>query len=261
MRNGAIGQALVVALLLAWSAVLPAVDGAGCFSASREPRSLAVAMVARDIPPYIRVRKDRTLEGTEVELARDVAQRLDAGLELIELDSFDAVIDSVARGRVDVGISNLSITIDRAARVRFTQYYRKRQLVLVLNRLRLAANNLEGGLRRVEQIAGTTEAIGVIRNSAYEKGALKYFRNADIRKFDDYRGLVKAVEDGDLLFAIVNSGTVDAFVEEHPRLRIKLQTFPLAGISDHIAMAVTPGCDDLLSQLNAYLLVKGLRER
>jgi hypothetical protein len=69
--------------------------------------------------------------------------------------------------------------------------------------------------------------------------------------------MIKAAEQGDILMAIGNSGTVNAFLEDNPHLNITLQAYKVKGFSDHIAMAVGVDNDHLLAWLNAYLTVRG----
>jgi hypothetical protein len=51
----------------------------------------------------------------------------------------------------------------------------------------------------------------------------------------------------------------NAYLKENPHLRVKLQSFIIKGRYDHVAMAVGLESDHLLSWLNAYMIIKGMR--
>ena len=116
---------------------------------------------------------------------------------------------------------------------------------------------LPGGMQNMEELKNTTEAIGVIGRSAYEAAAVKHFPNAKVQTYNTYKEMIKAAEKGEILMAIGNSGTVNAFLEDNPHLNITLQPFKVEGINDPIAMAVAVDNDHLLAWLNSYLTVRG----
>jgi len=220
-----------------------------------------IAMVDNEYPPFITRTENGGLAGTEVDLARDIAHELGVSLEITKAGHLDDVIGMVADGRADIGLSNLSITIERAKQVKFTDTYRTLEIVLLLNRLKMAAVDLTGEVENLDQLRNITGPIGVIGRSAYEDGALKYFSNAQVKTFDRYRDMIRAVERGDIILAIANSWTADAFLKESPSLMVRLQPFRVEGLRDPIAMAVGVESDHLLAWLNAYLTVKGLKGR
>jgi len=219
-------------------------------------KKLVVAMVDMDHPPFITRTVDGRLEGLELEMARDIAKELEVTLEINKTATFDDVIDMVACGEADIGLSNLSITVDRAKKVNFTNVYRKLGIVLLLNRLKMAARNLETGMRHLDDLKNTSDTIGVIGKSAYETMALRYFPNANVKTYDQYEDMIIAAEKGEILLAMGNSGTIDAFLKKSPHLIIKLQSYRIEDLIDDIAMADAVGNDHLLSWLNSYLIVR-----
>ena len=223
-----------------------------------DSKKVVIAMVDRDFPPFITQTKGGGLEGLEVDLARDIAKELGVTLEIAKTDHFNDVINIVASGKADIGLSNLSITCDRAKHVKFTNAYRKLGIVLLLNRMKMAAHNLAAGIQHLKELKNTTDTIGVIKRSAYHTGALKYFPNANVKTYDRYKDLILAAKKDEILLAIGNSGTIEAFLRKNPDLVVKLQPFKVEGLIDHIAMAVGVENDHLLSWLNSYIIVRGL---
>lgn len=220
-------------------------------------QKLIVAMPDKDYPPYLLQGKEGQLTGLEVDLAKDIAKELGVSLEIIKTESFNEVIDKVAAGQADIGLP-LSMTLSRATKVKFTNAYRRFEIVLLLNRMKMAQADLEAGMQHLDELKKTTETIGVIGRTAYEAGALKYFPSAKIKLYDRIQDLIRAVEKGEILLAAVNSGMSAAYLQENPRLMIRLQPFTIKGRYDYTAMAVGLEVDHLLSWLNTYLNVRGM---
>jgi polar amino acid transport system substrate-binding protein len=100
---------------------------------------LIVAMTAGDQPPFYYVQADGQLAGLDADLARDIASRLGVKVRFHRgPTSFNAVVELVARGGADVGISKLSRTLARAQMVRFTKPYVTFRHAILLHRLKLA---------------------------------------------------------------------------------------------------------------------------
>ena len=68
-----------------------------------------MAVTQFDLPGFHAQRSDGTLVGAEIELAQQIAQALGVGVQFIkDANSFDAVVDLVASGKADIGVSKLS---------------------------------------------------------------------------------------------------------------------------------------------------------
>ena len=99
---------------------------------------LIVAMHREDFPPFFMHDKSGRYHGLDVSLAQDIGRRLGVGVKFNrKAETFDEVIDIVARREADVAMSYLSRTLERAKRVKFTESYLSLRLALWVNRLRL----------------------------------------------------------------------------------------------------------------------------
>lgn len=86
--------------------------------------------VAPDYPPIV-YRDEQGLYGVEPELARMAAEALNRRAEFVVLDRAE-LIPALEQGRIDVVMSGMSITPERAERVRFTgPWLRVGQLALI----------------------------------------------------------------------------------------------------------------------------------
>jgi polar amino acid transport system substrate-binding protein len=254
-RNAVIIVVLVITLV--WTSLAGAQENSVRDLAQIiESRKLVVAMVDRDYPPYILQGQDGQLAGRSVDMAKDIAKELGVTLEIVKTASFDGVVEKVASGQADIGFP-LSVTISRAMKVKFTNPYQKHGILLLLNRMKMAAADLEAGMQHLDELKNTTAPIGVIGRSAHAEAADRHFPKAKVQKYSRIHDMVRAVEKGEILLAIGNTAMLNGYLEENPHLLVKLQPFLIKGRFDHIAIAVGVEVDHLLSWLNVYLAKKG----
>ncbi|MCH7666243.1 MAG: transporter substrate-binding domain-containing protein [Acidobacteria bacterium] len=96
---------------------------------------LRVVRYEGERPPFFSLKGDATV-GFDVDLGRDMAERMGVRYrEVAAAESFDAVVDRVADGSADLGLSKLSATLARAQRVRFSRPYLTVYQALLVNRL------------------------------------------------------------------------------------------------------------------------------
>ncbi|HET6347747.1 MAG TPA: transporter substrate-binding domain-containing protein [Candidatus Krumholzibacteria bacterium] len=83
--------------------------------------SLRVGMTGEQ-PPFTMEKKDGTLMGYEVDLAKLLAQSMNLKLETVRMP-FNELIDAVQKGKVDVVMSGMTITMERNMKVAFIGPY------------------------------------------------------------------------------------------------------------------------------------------
>ena len=126
---------------------------------------LRVAVTRFNLPAF-HWRSEGSLAGPEIELGRQIARALGVGVEFIdEAPSFDAVVDAVAQGQADIGISKLSQTYYRLMRVRFSEPYITLRHALLFERAAIATAS--GDRPPEESLRQFRGRIGAIRGSAY----------------------------------------------------------------------------------------------
>lgn len=70
-------------------------------------------------PPFV-IKKDNDFSGMAVELWNDVSQRLGKKTDFVEFKTYSDLISAVASSDVDAGVTNLTVTENRAKLVDFT---------------------------------------------------------------------------------------------------------------------------------------------
>jgi len=111
-------------------------------------------------PPIV-FKEEGRLSGLEAELARGLEGELSRRIELVELD-WEGLIPALEAGQIDVIMSGMSITEERARRVRFLESYLQvgqMSIIRKADRLQLGSPALLSlTRRRVGFVAGTTGA-------------------------------------------------------------------------------------------------------
>ena len=85
---------------------------------------LIVGLYCNDQPPFFMLNPKDELYGVDIALAKDIAAKFGVALEFNRnAKTFKELTEMVARGDVDVVISVLSRTLDRAKTISFTKPY------------------------------------------------------------------------------------------------------------------------------------------
>ncbi|MEI8173165.1 MAG: transporter substrate-binding domain-containing protein [Deltaproteobacteria bacterium] len=199
--------------------------------------TLTVAMYEKDMPPFFMQGPGGVLIGIDVRLAEDIAKNLGVRVQFNrKAKTFNEVIDIVARGEADIGISLLSATPQRAIKVLFSEPYITVHPALLVNRLYEAnirkRNTLDQLLRKPEN------PIGVIGGSAYERYARDFFPGARVIPYPDWVSLKKAVVKGEVFAVLQSEATLNIMITEEPELYITLRKVELKGKEDYLSCAI-----------------------
>lgn len=106
----------VLLCLIAGSAQLAAQDSLAS-GAPGDERSLRVGVYVH--PPFV-MREGEMFTGMAIELWEQLAQSLSLQSEYVELDNTGALVAATANGEIDVAVTNLTVTRERAERMDFT---------------------------------------------------------------------------------------------------------------------------------------------
>lgn len=85
-----------------------------------------------DFPPFESYADDATtIEGFDVDMMNEICSRIGMTLEIQDMN-FDSVVAAVQTGKIDVGVSGITITEERKANVNFSEpYFVAAQSILV----------------------------------------------------------------------------------------------------------------------------------
>lgn len=194
----------------------------------------------------------RRLIGCDIGVAQAAASHLGVALELNRsCPDFDSVIRMVASGKADLGISKLSINLDRAQSVLFSQPYTKVRKGVLVNRLFLARARPNSSI--IEVCKRPTTRIGVWGASSYVCFAKTLFPKARLSPYSDLDAALAALVKGNVDAVLDERLELLRWLNQEPRLALKFQFEETHDSSDRIGVAVRPDSPTLLQFVNLLL--------
>jgi ABC-type amino acid transport substrate-binding protein len=212
---------------------------------------LVIAMLGVDTPPFFSMQGDK-LVGLEVDLAKAIAKELKVAVRFDRsAKTFNDVVDIVARGEADMGISKLSRTLARAQRISFSEPYLRLAHSFILNRVRFA--EYAGDVPLPSAIRQYKGSLGVIAKSSFADYAQRNFSRADIREYPNWGEVLKAVQTGQVVAAYRDEFEVKRVLRSDPTLSLTLRTVTFKDLDDTLGIAVGIQDTVLLAFINQFL--------
>jgi polar amino acid transport system substrate-binding protein len=213
---------------------------------------LIVATAGFDLPPYVLSGADGGLAGDDIELARGLAAALGVEVAFERAANAEAILDLVVRGEADLAVAGLSVTLDRARRVRFSQPYLVLRQALLLNRSRLAP--LAQGRDPVEAVNAPEATVAIVADGAYAQYARRALPRAQLVAYPRWQpDIVDAVMRGDVLAGYGDERDVESALKVRPDAPLRLRSLVLGDERDAIAVALPWSSPQLLSWVDLYL--------
>lgn len=199
----------------------------------REKGVLVVGTLKDDFPPYI-MRSKKGVTGIEIRLAQYFADALGVRLEIRRTAQHnDQIVDQVAQGYIDMGISTISITVPRAFKVNFSAPYMYFQKGIILNRLRF--NRLrKKDTETLRQFYSRGYKIGVQRGSAYTVFAQSLFPKAEVIAYDTWGEVIQDL----------NKGVIEGAMNDNFEI-LKTMWSSSQGLLTYLPIILTEGSDPI----------------
>ncbi|MDD5090208.1 MAG: cation:dicarboxylase symporter family transporter [Candidatus Wallbacteria bacterium] len=230
---------ILLAVLLFLSITLSAADPVNLqIKRIMDRGRIVIALYKNDIPPFFYVDPSGKLRGIDIDLAEGIAEKLGVALEINrEAASFDQVVEQVISGNADLGLSELSITLERAKRVYFTQPYFILHMAVLINHLKLT--ELKPGQELRDIINRPHVRIGILGNSSYEEFSREEFPDARIVCYREWDDAIAGAINGEIDAAFYDENVIERTIRENPSLSLKFRSLVLADKLDMIAIAVS----------------------
>jgi ABC-type amino acid transport substrate-binding protein len=201
--------------------------------------TIRVAVTKFDLPAFHWRDGSGELAGPEIDLGRLIGRSMKVGVEFIDdCPTFEAVVDAVASGRADIGISKLSQTPLRLLRVRFSDPYLTLRQAFLFNRIFVGAEAAGRPPEEVLRKFGGT--IGVVAKSAYVDHAQRNFPDAQLSELQTWEDAVEALLNGRVEALYRDEFEVRRVLKKDPTLNVR---FGSAGLSDMKALLSIAICD------------------
>ena len=195
-----------VLLLPLVATILGCASGDGVFGFGGPPLRVGVSP---DYPP-VSFEKDDAILGIEADLARRAGEALKRRVEFVRIP-FPDLIDALEAGEVDVVMSGLSITPERAARVQFTVPYMEVGQLAMIRKSDIARFGRPHTIRR----AGSR--VGYQRSTTGERYVAEALPFAESFAFDSVEAGLRSLR----------ADRIDYFVHDAPTI------WRIAGGLDH----------------------------
>jgi len=204
---------------------------------------LRIAIAAENFLPWIGRGENGELLGFEVDIATKLAEDMGVEPKFVERP-FGDLIGTLAANEVDVIISALSITSERARRVMFSRPYGQTDLELVV-----ALDALpEGAADQSYDMKGIK--IAVIQHTTSEDEGRQRFQEAEIVPFADFNEARDAFLAGEVN-AVIASKPYPAYIQLHNPDNYAVAGDPLTSTVE--AIAVHPDNYRLLNYTNSWI--------
>ncbi|MBW4838970.1 MAG: transporter substrate-binding domain-containing protein [Paenibacillaceae bacterium] len=210
-----------------------------------EPAKKLVVGMSADFPPYeFHIKNDSgqdEIVGFDVEIAKEIAKDLGAELEIKDL-KFDTLLNELSSGRVDLVISGLSPTPERAEQIDMSKiYYKAEQAVVTREADKDKFNTMEA-------LEGAK--IGVQQGSIQEDMA-KEIPNAQLTSLGKINDIIMQLNTNRVDAAILEGPVAESFVKNVKGLVITDAT-PVTE-DDGYVIGIKKGNQELLDQVNTTL--------
>ena len=195
--------------------------------------------VPQDFPPFGSAGKDGQLEGYDVDVARLVARDLGVKLELVPVSSVNR-IPYLQTGKVDLVISSLGVTPDRAKAIAFSNAYAPFFSGVF--------GDAKVQVKSAADLAGKTVGVtrGTIEDSDLARMAPK---DASVRRFDDNNATIGALLSGQVQLIATGSVVAATLAQKNPGKVEK--KFVIRDSPAHIG--VRRGEPDVVAWLNVFI--------
>lgn len=165
-----------------------------------------------DYPPYethIMVDGKDEIVGLDIEIAKEIAKSL--GVELkIEDMNFDALLLSLATGKIDMVLAAMSATEERKEKVDFSMvYYNPKQTIII-------RKEDAGTLNSLEAFEGKT--VGVQKGTIQEEFADQNMPKAEKIALAKIPNLILEVKTGKSDAVVLEEPVANAYISQNPEL-------------------------------------------
>lgn len=217
-----------------------------------DAKVLRVAVTRFDLPSFHVRGPDGALLGPEIDMAQQIGRALGVRVDFDDnAESFDAVVDFVAAGRADIGVSKLSQTYNRLKRVRFSEPYVTLRHALLFNRLAIA--RAAGGRPPAAVLQKYQGRLGVIAGSAYVDFAHRNFPDARLVEMRNWDAAIESLLNGQVNALYRDEFEIRRVLKNKPALNVQLGSAVIVDQNALLSVAICDACSKLQQFINYHI--------
>ncbi len=206
---------------------------------------LRVGIIAIDAPPFVQTGAAGAPTGLEGDFIAEVGRRMDVKIVVVRTARTPAdVIAQVTSSQVDVGIGQLTDSLQWAKAVRFSRPYLELQEFRLVDRL---AATRHGGAEAL--MADNTSRIALVAGSVVLPAAQEEFGDRLLVR-PSFAAAVETVLTGKAAAAVGDDITVQRWLDTNPAAGLRLELVARRDRLAGLAMAVNWKADNLQAWLN-----------
>lgn len=217
-------------------------SGCQTTSVNPDPSILRVGVSPRSQPMVFK--QGGQIAGIEADFARKMGKELNREVVFIEM-KWDSLINALEQNKIDIIMSNMTITAPRSIRINFATPYMQSGLSGLFRRNSSDSNSLIGST-----ILNQSKRIGFVKNTTSEIFCVQRFTKAKFTGFSKGEEGVTALMDN----------RIDMFVQDAPQIwwhfamnESALIAFPDVFNVEPIAWGIAKYNTELLDQVNALV--------
>lgn len=185
-------------------------------------------------------REGGEIVGFDIDLINEIAKKMGKTVRIHDME-FDALIEAVRTGTVDIIAAGMTITDERKTRVDFSiPYFTADQSILVRNDSDISINSIADADKSQYRIGVQNDTTGAI-------WADENITNASINKYGKYIECIQDLENRNIHMVIMDKSPADAYAQNRPvKVAYVIET------NEQYGLAVKKG-SDLLPKVNKAL--------
>ena len=208
-------------------------------------KQLRVGLSAMDVPPLVQTRGDGAPGGLEGEFIAEVARRMEVKIAFVRTaQTPEELIAQVVSSQVDIGIGQLTDSLEWAKSVRFSRPYVQLQELRLVDRL--AATRAGGS---TPLLARETSRVASVAGSIVLPAVQEEF-GGRLTVLPTLPAAVDAVLAGTAVAVIADNVAVSRWLRANPAAGLRLELVPRRDRLPGLAMAVNWKSEDLQAWLN-----------
>jgi len=194
--------------------------------------------------PYNYMGKDKEYTGFDVDIAKEIAKRLDVKAKFVAQD-FSGLIPGLQKGKFDALVSQVTITDERKKAIDFSEPY-------ITNEVKVIVKENTNNIKSVKDFKGKTIGVGLGTNDEtyLRNDLMPEVGNFKISTYDDVITTLKDLDAGRIDATINNVYALKPIIEENG---YKIKAVGEAIKADKAAVAVKKGNPKFVKAINKAL--------